>query len=236
MRMTKLKKTKLAIASALLWLSFSGSVFAEEKTMPDGQKFDATYYAETYPDVVSEVGTDENDLYQHYKTYGKGEGRSASLTDQVKNKRLLCTKSTEYDTTKVRHTNLELASSRINGVTLEPGETFSFSDTIGTRTIANGYVSAASIASGKMTTSVGGGICQVSSTLYWGIMESVPDEIEIVERHSHSAAVSYVPKNMDATIAEGTLDFKFKNVGDKTLQIVSTCEDGTVTTSVYEID
>lgn len=131
---------------------------------------------------------------------------------------------------------MELAADRINGIILTPGSTFSFSKSVGTRTKENGYVVAESFASGRKTTSVGGGICQVSSTLYCGIAESVPAQIKVTERHKHSAPVDYVPENMDATIAEGSLDFRFQNAGTKNLQIVTSCDQGIVTTSVYEIN
>ncbi len=232
-----MKKWKYVVGTMCLWLAFGASAMAQEREMPDGQKFDAEFYAAAYPDVTAEIGTAEADLYQHYVTYGKAEGRKAYATDQpVVNKTLLCTKSSAYDTLEDRRINVELAADRINGIILTPGSTFSFSKSVGTRTKENGYVVAESFASGRKTTSVGGGICQVSSTLYCGIAESLPAQIKVTERHKHSALVDYVPENMDATIAEGSLDFQFQNVGTKNLQIVTSCDQGIVTTSVYEIN
>ena len=161
-----MKKWKYVAGVMFLWLAFGASAMAQEREMPDGQKFDAEFYAAAYPDVTAEIGTAEADLYQHYVTYGKAEGRKAYATDQpVVNKTLLCTKSSAYDTLEDRRINVELAADRINGIILTPGSTFSFSKSVGTRTKENGYVVAESFASGRKTTSVGGGICQVSSTL-----------------------------------------------------------------------
>ena len=107
-----------------------------------------------------------------------------------------------------RVTNVELATERINGTVLYPGEEFSVNETILPRDAANGYAIAASYLSGATVQSYGGGVCQVSTTLYNAVILA---ELQISERSSHSMTVSYVPIAMDAAIAGDYMDLKFVN-------------------------
>lgn len=117
--------------------------------------------------------------------------------------------STSYTTSSwARSTNIELATKSINGTVLMPGEVFSFNDTVGKRTAAKGYQVAHVIVNGKYVDGIGGGICQVSTTLYNAVLLS---GLEIVERSHHTYPSSYVPIGRDATVDYGHLDIKFKN-------------------------
>ncbi|HHW00928.1 MAG TPA: vanomycin resistance protein VanB [Clostridiaceae bacterium] len=125
---------------------------------------------------------------------------------------VLATASTHFsmsdENNRNRGNNIKLASSTINGKILAPGEVFSFNDTVGKRTTDRGYKSANAYSSGKIIEDVGGGICQVSSTLYNAVLRS---DLEIVQRRNHSLTVGYVPLGLDATVSYGSVDFKFKN-------------------------
>ena len=128
--------------------------------------------------------------------------------------------SSNYATsTSARANNVELAARRMNGTVLMPGEVFSYDNTIGARTSANGYQSAGVYVGNKVESGIGGGICQPSSTLYGAVLYA---NLEIVTRTSHSLPVSYVPAGQDATIAQGYIDFKFKNNTDYPIKIVAT--------------
>ena len=107
-----------------------------------------------------------------------------------------------------RITNIEVATERINGTVLYPGEEFSVNETILQREAVNGYAIAASYLSGATVQSYGGGVCQVSTTLYNAVILS---ELQISERSAHSMTVSYVPIAMDAAIAGDYMDLKFVN-------------------------
>ena len=107
-----------------------------------------------------------------------------------------------------RVTNIEVATERINGTVLYPGEEFSVNETILQRTAANGYEKAGSYEGGQTVQSYGGGVCQVSTTLYNAVILA---ELEVTERQNHSMTVAYVPLAMDAAIAGDYLDFKFVN-------------------------
>lgn len=128
-----------------------------------------------------------------------------------------------------RTTNVSLAASRINGVVLLPGETFSYDKTVGPRTAANGFKSAGVYINNKVEQGIGGGICQTSSTLYSAVLYS---NLEIITRTSHSLPVSYMPPGQDATIASGSIDFKFKNNTKYPVKIVAVISGGSVTCKI----
>ena len=144
---------------------------------------------------------------------------------------LLATFSTSYSTKNInRTTNIKLASSKIDGIVILPGETFSYNITVGKRTAAAGFKSAAVYAGGEVTTGIGGGICQVSSTLYNAVLLS---NLEIVERHNHGFNPGYVKAGTDATVSWGGPDFKFKNNRNYPIKILCTNSGGTITTKIF---
>ncbi|GHV41163.1 hypothetical protein FACS189490_07540 [Clostridia bacterium] len=129
-----------------------------------------------------------------------------------------------------RNTNIINAASFINDVVLMPDITFSTNDAFGPSTEANGYKMAGSYLAGEVVQSVGGGMCQVSSTLYAALLSA---EIEIVERRNHSMGVSYIPGGMDATLAEGIIDLKFRNDTAYPITIETVLTRDSVTVNIY---
>lgn len=132
-----------------------------------------------------------------------------------------------------RTTNLELACKAIDGTIIGPGEVFSFNDTVGQRTADKGYKSAAVYVGSETTDQLGGGICQVASTIYYVALMA---DMEIVERAEHKFLVTYVPMGMDATIYWGSFDFKFRNSSGYPLRIDASTHDGQVHISFYGTD
>lgn len=124
----------------------------------------------------------------------------------------LGTASTRFSTSTVnnanRAVNMRLSTSKINGTILLPGDVFSFNEVVGPRTSDRGYLPANSYIGGKIVPDVGGGICQVSSTLYNSILKA---DLETVFRSNHMFTVSYVPFGQDAAVDYNSVDFKFKN-------------------------
>ena len=124
----------------------------------------------------------------------------------------LSTMSTHFPTSsamdKNRKVNITLSSGQINNLIIPPGGVFSFNDIVGQRTPVGGYVTARAYYQGRIIQSIGGGICQVSSTLYNAALLA---GLEIVERRNHTFTVSYVPLGRDATVSYGDPDFKFRN-------------------------
>ncbi len=134
--------------------------------------------------------------------------------------------------TYARASNVILTANRINGRILMPGDVFSYDQAIGRRTAANGYKEAGVYIGNKVESGIGGGICQTSSTLYSAVLYS---NLEIVARTSHSLPVSYVPLGQDATIAEGYIDFKFKNNTQYPVKIVATVNGRKLTCSLVGV-
>jgi vancomycin resistance protein YoaR len=129
-----------------------------------------------------------------------------------------------------RANNIILATKGINGRILMPGDTFSFNNTLGQRTAAKGYQSAPVIIGNQVDSGLGGGICQVSTTLYNAILRA---NIKSVEREHHTLPSHYVPLGLDATVDYGNLDYKFKNTLKYPLYIQGSTSDGNVTFNIY---
>ena len=146
---------------------------------------------------------------------------------------LLSTYTTRYDASNYnRSNNLSIAASKINGTVLMPGETFSNNKIVGARTIEAGYKEAGAYAGGGVVQSVGGGICQISSTVY---NTALLANLEIVDRSNHQFETSYVAASRDATVSWGYLDFKFKNNRTYPIKITASAKNGVAKVSIYGI-
>lgn len=124
-----------------------------------------------------------------------------------------------------RNTNLRLACQAINGLVLEPGDEFSFNDVVGQRTSERGYRSAPAYSNGETVDELGGGVCQVSSTLYYAVLLA---DLEVTARTNHSYVSSYIEKGMDATVSWGGPEFKFRNNTSYPIRIEAEVADGYV--------
>ena len=141
--------------------------------------------------------------------------------------------TTRYDASnKNRSNNLEIASKKIDGTVVLPGEIFSYNKIVGERTIAEGYKEAAVYSGGKVVEGIGGGICQLSSTLYNAVLYA---NLEIVSRSNHRFLTSYVEAGRDATVSWGTIDFQFKNTRTYPIKVVSTVKNGVVNIQIKGI-
>ena len=148
-------------------------------------------------------------------------------------KQTLAKYTTIYDAGVVnRAYNIALAAKTINGTILLPGETFSYNEVLGNPNKANGYKLGTAYVGGKVVDSYGGGVCQVSSTLYNAVLYS---NLEIVQRYNHSYIVNYVPAGRDATVSYGGKDFKFKNTRNYPIKIVASAKNGVVSVSIMGI-
>ena len=143
---------------------------------------------------------------------------------------LISTFSTKYVNNPNRTTNLRLASNKIDGTVLMPGDVFSYNKVVGKRTIEAGYKEAAIYSDGQVTNGLGGGICQISSTLYNSVVFA---NLDIVERRNHMFIPSYVKGGRDATVVYGSTDFKFKNTRNYPIKIISSVENGIAKISIY---
>lgn len=155
-----------------------------------------------------------------------------SLTNSLY-KDQLATFTATYTSEKDRDTNLRLACEAINGIVLYPGQTFSYNEALGERTSARGYKPGPSYVDGKTVKTIGGGICQVSSCLYYCAMTA---DLEILTRDNHGFAVSYMPLGMDAAVSWGSLDFRFKNTTNSPIRIDAVSDGGSTTVSIMGTD
>ena len=146
---------------------------------------------------------------------------------------LLATFSTRYDVSnKDRSTNLNLAAKKINGTILSPGEEFSYNKVVGERSIAAGYKEAKVYVNGKIENGLGGGICQVSSTLYNAVVFA---NLKVTQRYNHQFTTSYVQPGRDATVAYGSKDFKVKNNRAYPIKIKVSINSGIAKVDIYGI-
>lgn len=129
-----------------------------------------------------------------------------------------------------RSHNIDLSTEAINNYVVFPGETFSFNKVVGERTEEKGYKKAPVIVKGELSEGIGGGICQVSSTLYNAVSLR---GIQIVERYSHSRSVPYVPPGRDATVSFWGPDFAFINKYQSPILIRATSDHGTMKISIH---
>ena len=132
--------------------------------------------------------------------------------------------------TAERKHNIALCTKKLNGSMISPLQVFSFNDIIGVRSEENGYKPAKIIKNGEFVSGVGGGICQVSTTLYNALLLS---GIDVLEVHKHSLPVSYISPSLDAMVSWGSADLKFKNNTNLPIFISSKCDNDTITFSIY---
>lgn len=145
----------------------------------------------------------------------------------------LATFTTRYDVSDVdRSTNLRIACQKINGKVVLAGDTFSYNQALGKRTEAAGYKNGKVYEAGQVVDGIGGGICQISSTLY---NTALLANLDIVERRNHQFVTSYLPAGRDATVVYGVTDFKFKNTRKYPVRIVASANNGIATISMYGI-
>ncbi|MDF2597073.1 MAG: hypothetical protein K0R69_3414, partial [Clostridia bacterium] len=142
-------------------------------------------------------------------------------------KELISSFTTNFDAGNApRSSNIRLAAKIIDGTILPPGTTFSFNEVVGERTEEKGFKEAGVYINGKVDTGIGGGICQVSTTLYNSVLLA---DLFVKERSNHSLTVPYVPLSRDAAVSWGTQDFKFTNNTENHIFIHSKTTSGSIT-------
>jgi vancomycin resistance protein YoaR len=144
---------------------------------------------------------------------------------------LLSVFSTDYDPSAVnRAYNISVAASALNNLLVAPGETVSFNRIVGPRSSEEGYRTAPVIIENELREGLGGGVCQVSTTLYNAVLLA---DLEVLERKNHSLPVSYVPVGQDATVVYGAIDLRFRNNTDSYLYIKTSAADGRITVKIF---
>ena len=139
-----------------------------------------------------------------------------------------------YNKDEERQNNIGITCRALSGKEVQPGETFSFCDIVGKSTTAKGYQEADIYVDGKKEQGLGGGNCQVSTTLYNAVTQV--QGLEVVEKHEHSGNVPYIQKGKDAAVAYGNYDFKFKNNTGNVIRIVMENTVDNITAKLIRIE
>lgn len=209
------------------------------------QSFNFNTHAFTFAEETKGRTVDAEAIYQ--QAIGKLDAREygAILTFQpeeimpkvtkvelMNSYRQISSFTTDTTSNKNRNTNINLSAQAINGITVMPGDVFSFNEATGQRTVKKGYQEAIAISGGQSVPDVGGGVCQTSSTLFNAVSRA---DLEIVYRSPHAWPSSYVEKGMDATVNWPNLDFKFKNNRDTPIFIVASYSNKKITVEIYGV-
>jgi vancomycin resistance protein YoaR len=137
--------------------------------------------------------------------------------------------STRFAEDRNRAHNVRLAASAIDGIVIAPGATFSFNDTTGPRTLRRGYRKAPVVIRGELEDGIGGGVCQVASTLHAAAREA---QLEIVERKAHSRPSHYIRRRLEAAVAFPELDLKIRNPNAYPVTISAAAHEGRLEVSI----
>jgi vancomycin resistance protein YoaR len=140
--------------------------------------------------------------------------------------RVLSVYSTEFTPEPNRSHNIELAAKSISGTVIAPGDHFSFNETTGPRDHDHGYLDAPVFVDGKLVPDAGGGVCQVSTTLFNAVMRA---GLTVTNRVNHFGIVGYAPEGQDATVSYGSIDFGFKNSRTHPVYVYTSYEPGRIT-------
>ncbi|MGN0243707.1 MAG: VanW family protein [Lachnospiraceae bacterium] len=196
-----------------------------------GQSLDMDAAVEAFATYIEQEWDGEDAAFELQVILSEPKHKAEELK-QVKDK--LGTYTTNYSTSsESRKTNIKRAAKLIHGMILYPGEEFSTSKVIGPINADNGYEPAGSYMNGMVVDSYGGGVCQVSTTLYNAVIRA---ELEVTERHNHTMTVSYVPLSADAAIAEGSMDFCFKNNLKQPVYLATDADGTELVISIYGME
>lgn len=232
-------KTDLQEAKRVDFDQLYQEVYVERKNASYAQKEDGSI---EYIEEIIGISFNKEIAENHYLNLANDETLQIDLVKEmpeITTKNLedvlfadvLATFKTNYNASNVdRSTNLTVAARNMNGTILLPGEIFSYNEVVGERTSANGFKEAHIFSGGKVIDGLGGGICQISSTLYNAVLMS---NLEIVERKNHMMYPEYVKPSFDATVAWGSIDFKFKNNRETPIKITATVKNGVATVTIY---
>lgn len=194
----------------------------------NGRKLNKESLTKTLTDDINKSNTKDSIIDAPFTQVQAGT--TAEMLAKVNTK--VSSFNTEYGSksSAERANNIAVAVKAINGTVLMPGDVFSFNDIVGKRTAEKGYKEAPVIVGNKVETDFGGGICQVSSTLYNAILRA---NVKATERTHHTLPSSYVSLGMDATVDFGNIDYKFKNTLSYPMYIESYTYNGNICFNIY---
>ena len=183
-----------------------------------------------HDEIMRRASAGEGGTYELTPTPIPASITTADIRSQVQ---LISTGTTLIATTSPegRNANIGIAMQKINGKVLNPGETFSFNSVVGNRTRDNGFVEAIEYVYGVEQPGIGGGVCQVSTTVY---LAAVTANMDILQRSPHSMKVSYTELGQDATVSNNRLDLSFRNTSGGRIYITAHVENQPKTTKRWQ--
>lgn len=226
------KKTGITIAIILIVLAGIGIYFWYNNNSASQKQNNYDASRTTTNNTANNTNTTNNNTNEtENKTNKTFVTQNATQNSE---KQIATFSTTIYNKDSARQNNIQITCNTLNETIVKNGETFSFCDTVGQATTSKGYQEADIFdRNGNKKKGLGGGNCQISSTLYNAVL-SVPS-LEVTERHPHSNNVPYVQKGKDAAVAYGSYDFKFINNSGKDLKILASTDGSSVTTTLMEL-
>ena len=213
---------KIAISLIIIAVTIAGGVIAWNLWDSNNNK-QAQTNTSNYQAQRSSTNTPSNSTNTNIANpVSKKEAEIATFSTKIHNK------------DPKRQNNLTITCNTLNSKEINAGETFSFCDIVGKATIEKGYQEADIFVNGEKKQGLGGGNCQVSTTLYNAVLQ-VP-ELEVLERHQHSAHVPYIKDGQDAAVSYGAYDFKFKNNTENTIKIEMENTENNITAKILKIE
>ncbi len=204
-----------------------GDKFVTTKEVP-GQKLDIEAMKETLTEKIK--GQEDIELELAIEEV-EPEIKEEDLKDFGA---VIGTFNTYYDLANTpRNTNLEVGCSHISGLWMQPGDSFNFNDTVSPVDTASGYMEASTISNGQYVPGLGGGLCQVCTTLYNAVIRA---ELDVTERYSHSLEPGYVPNGQDAAMSIGGKNFQFVNTSKYPIYIEMSAYGGTLNCTIYGVE
>ncbi|WP_226668252.1 VanW family protein [Metabacillus litoralis] len=223
--LTEYVNSKVYKAPIDAYLNEQNQLISEEKgSKLNQEKFKMKFYQSFFSNGSVTINIPIQTLYPRV---------DSELLSSIKTKQISYYITYFNSRNKQRSQNIQLASEAINNHVVFPGEIFSFNSVVGNRTVEKGYLPAPIIVKGELSEGVGGGICQVSSTLFNAVDRA---GVKIIERYSHSRQVPYVPPNRDATVSWYGPDFTFKNQHNQPLLIRSKVIGGRLVITIFSSD
>lgn len=222
------KLLAIVLASVILVLTFAGC----SETADVDATTDSTTKATTTTTTTTRTTEDVNTTFKEAAT---GTVYPALIKDSNGDYPYQLSAYTTYYDVKnsTRTVNIDNAVSKLNDLQIPDGSTFSFNQTVGKRTVLAGYQEAKVVQGDEFVDGLGGGICQVSSTIFQAALRA---NLNITVRACHSLEISYVPLGADATVQWNSQDFQFKNNCGSDIRLSVTAKNGTLTCSVYAKD
>ena len=212
----------------------NNSTYSASKTSANEETSNNTNYSNTNYNNSITNKTENNTNNNFSNTTENNVNEIKQDTPQPKEEQIASFTTKIYNKDTARQTNIELTCSSLNGVIVKNGTTFSFCNTLGPATSDKGYQEADVFdKDGNKQKGLGGGKCQVSTTLYNAVLK-VPN-LQIIERHEHSNKVPYVSEGKDAAVSYGSYDFKFKNNSGFDIKLSISCSKNDISVIIYKI-